>query len=156
MLFKSYKYQVQWLRLQTSTAGVTGLTPDQGTKILHATWPKNKENKLIFKHCKGTNTVSSFLYWYHKTDPSLCVLCWLAQSRPTLWDLMDCSPPGSSVHGILQARILGWVAMPSSRASSQPRDPTQVIHTAGGFFTVWAPREALLSVSSPNDMSGLT
>ena len=50
---------------------------------------------------------------------------WL-QSRPTLCDPMDCSPPGSSVHGILQARILKWVAMPSSRGSSQPRDQTHV------------------------------
>jgi len=44
------------------------------------------------------------------------------QSCPTLCDTMDCSPPGSSVHGILQARILQWVAMPTSRGSSQPRD----------------------------------
>ena len=55
---------------------------------------------------------------------------------------MDCSPPGSSVHGILQARILEWVAMPSSRGSSQPRDQTQFSHTVGGFFIVWATREA--------------
>ena len=41
-------------------------------------------------------------------------------------DPMDCSPPGFSVHGILQARILQWVAMPSSRGYSQPRDQTQV------------------------------
>ena len=47
-----------------------------------------------------------------------------AQSCWTLWDPVDCSPPGSSVHGILQARILEWVAMPSSRGSSQPRDGT--------------------------------
>ena len=47
-------------------------------------------------------------------------------SSPTLWDPMDCSPPGSSVHGILQARILKWVADPFSRGSSQPRDGTQV------------------------------
>ena len=44
----------------------------------------------------------------------------------TLCDPMDCSPPGSFVHGILQARVLEWVAMPSSWASSQPRDQTQV------------------------------
>ena len=55
---------------------------------------------------------------------------------------MDYSPPGSSVHGILQTRILEWVVMPSSRGSSQPRDRTQVSHIAGGFFTVWATREA--------------
>ena len=47
------------------------------------------------------------------------------------------SPPGSSVHGILQARILEWVAMPSSRGSSQPRDRTQISRTVGEFFTVW-------------------
>ena len=50
------------------------------------------------------------------------VLCLVAQSYPTLCDPIDCSPPGSSVHGIFQARILEWVAMPSSRGSSQPRD----------------------------------
>ena len=54
---------------------------------------------------------------------------------------MDCSPPGSSVHGILQARILEWVAMPSSRGSSLPRDWTQVSCTSGGFFTSWTTRE---------------
>ena len=44
------------------------------------------------------------------------------QSYLTLCDPMDCSPPGSSVHGILQARILEWVTMPFSKESSQPRD----------------------------------
>ena len=65
---------------------------------------------------------------------SCCVL--VAQSCPTLCDPMDYSPPGSSVHGILQARILEWVAMPFSRGSSQPRDRTQVSRTAGGFFII--------------------
>ena len=58
------------------------------------------------------------------------------QSCPTLGDPTDCSPPGSSVHEILQARTLEWVAMPSSRGSSPPRDQTQVCRVAGGFFTV--------------------
>ena len=57
------------------------------------------------------------------------------QSCLTLCDPMDCNPPGSSVHGILQARTLQWVAMSSSRESSQPRDQTQVSLIAGGFFT---------------------
>ena len=48
------------------------------------------------------------------------------QSCLTLCNPMDCSPPGSSVHGILQARILEWVAMPSSRGSSQPRERTRI------------------------------
>ena len=52
--------------------------------------------------------------------------CWLVtQSCPTVCDPMDCSPPGSSVHGILQARRLEWVALPFSRGSAQPRDGTQ-------------------------------
>ena len=57
---------------------------------------------------------------------------------------MDCSLPGSSVHGILQAGLLEWVAIPFSRGSSQPRDGTQVSHIAGEFFTDWATREAHL------------
>ena len=50
---------------------------------------------------------------------------------------------GYAVRGILQARMLEWVAFPFSRGSSQPRDQTQVSHIAGGFFTSWATREAL-------------
>ena len=48
--------------------------------------------------------------------------------------------------GILQARRLEWVAMPSSKGSSQPKDPTQVSHIAGEFFTVWATREVHIYV----------
>ena len=70
------------------------------------------------------------------------VKVWVAQLCLTLWDPTDCSPPGSSVHGILQARILEWVAIPFSRGSSQPRDRTQVSLIAGGFFTIWVIREA--------------
>ena len=54
----------------------------------------------------------------------------VAQSRPTLCNPVDCSLPGSSVHGILQARILEWVAIPFSRGSFQPRDRTQVCSPA--------------------------
>ena len=56
--------------------------------------------------------------------------------------LMDCSPLGSSIHEILQARILEWIAIPFSRGSSQLRDQTQVSFIAGRFFTIWATREA--------------
>ena len=55
---------------------------------------------------------------------------------------MDCSPQGSSVHGILQARILEWVAIPISKGTSRPRDQTQVSSIAWKFFTVWATKEA--------------
>ena len=56
----------------------------------------------------------------------MCSACSVTQSYPTLCDPLDCSLPGSSVSGILQARILEWLAIPSSRGSSQPRDRTHV------------------------------
>ena len=60
----------------------------------------------------------------------------VTQSCPAVCDPMDCSLPGSSVHGILQARTLQWIAISSSRGSSWPRDWTQVSCSAGRFFTV--------------------
>ena len=63
-------------------------------------------------------------------------LCLVAQSCLTLCNPMDCSPPGSSLHGILQARTLEWVVISFSRGSSQPKDQTQVSRIAGDSFTV--------------------
>ena len=60
----------------------------------------------------------------------------VTQSCPTLCDPKDCSLPGSSVHGILQARILEWGAICFSRGSSQPRDRTQVSYIVGRSFTI--------------------
>ena len=65
--------------------------------------------------------------------------CSGAHLHPTLWDPMDCSPPGSSVHGILQARILEWVAISSSRGSSWPRDWTYVSCIESRFLTTEPP-----------------
>ena len=77
------------------------------------------------------------------SDQGVCVQrAKLLQSCPTLCDPMNCSPPDSSVHGILQASIPGWAAMPSSRGSFQPRDGTCVSWescTAGGFLTAEPP-----------------
>ena len=67
----------------------------------------------------------------------------VAQSCPTL-----CNPMVYTVDGILQARILEWAAITFFRGTSQPRDQTQVSHIAGGFFTVWATREAQVMVKS--------
>ena len=72
----------------------------------------------------------------------------VTQSCPTLCDPVDCSPPGSSVLGILQARILEWLAIPFSRESSWPRDWTRVSCTAGGFFTSESPRQLRLFLIS--------
>ena len=65
----------------------------------------------------------------------------VTQSCPTLWDPMDCSPPGSPVYGIFQARILEWGAISFSGGSSRPRDRTWVSRIVGRRFTVWATRE---------------
>ena len=77
-------------------------------------------------------TIVSFLAWWLMSEEMensfLKVLglnvCLVSQSCPTLCDPVDCSPPGSSVRGIFQARILEWVAISSSRVSSQPREQT--------------------------------
>ena len=68
----------------------------------------------------------------------VCVCVSVAQSCPTLCDPMNCSPPVSSVHGILQARILEWVATPFFMGSSPTRDWTWVSCIAGRFFSIWA------------------
>ena len=66
----------------------------------------------------------------------------VAQLYPTLCDPTDCSLPGSSVHGIFQARILEWVAVSFSRGSTQPKDWTRVSRIGGRRFNLWATREA--------------
>ena len=72
----------------------------------------------------------------HKGRVLMPLLC------PALGNPMDCSPPGSSFRGILQARILERVAIPFSRGSSRPRDQTRVSHTVGRFYTLRTTREA--------------
>ena len=72
----------------------------------------------------------------------------VTQSCPSLLPPVDCSPSGSSVHGILQVRILEWVAIPFSMRYSWPRDGTQVSCIAGRFFTIWAIREAWKTIKS--------
>ena len=83
----------------------------------------------------------------------------VAKTCLTLCDPMDCSPPVSSEHGILQARIQEWVAMPSSRGTSWPRDQTCISCIAGRFFTVWATRkdphlsQLIPNYTGPSDIS---
>ena len=72
----------------------------------------------------------------------------VSQSCSTLWNSMDCTPPGSSVCRILQARMLEWVAISFSMESSRPRDRICVSCIAAVFFNRWASREALVVVSS--------
>ena len=127
----------------------------KGPSSFFCTWISSFLNRNCWRDCLFTINWSYTLVEDHLTlyirvyfwsfillhRSVLCVFL-VAQLCPTLSDPMGCSPPGSSVHGDLQARILEWVAMSSSRGSSQPRDQTQVSRIAGGFFTVWATREA--------------
>ena len=82
-------------------------------------------------------------YQFSPTDlQNLKNFCLVAQLCLTICDSLNYGPPGSSVHGDFQARILDWVAVAFSRGSSQPWDRTQVSLSSGRFFTIWATREA--------------
>ena len=94
-------------------------------------------------HAQGLQTPWVFLlHTKVKKSIRLKVKVLATQSCSTLCDPMDCSPPGFSVHGILQARILQWIAFSFSRGSSPPSNHTPVSSTADKFFTIWATREA--------------
>ena len=80
----------------------------------------------------------SFKVWYLNIFHCLSLSC--VQPFATQW-IVVCSPPGFSVHGILQARILEWVAF--SRGSSPPKNQTQVSCIVGSFFTIWAPGKSI-------------
>ena len=79
---------------------------------------------------------------------SVCVCVLVSQSHPALCNPTDCSWPGSSVHGILQTRVLERFAIPFSRWPSWPRDWTCVSCSAGSFFTIRA-----INLSEPQGMS---
>ena len=94
--------------------------------------------------------------------PSVNMKVLVTQSCPVLRDSMDCSLASSSAHGILQARILEWLAIPFTKGSSQPRDrigfQCSVSGTAGRFFIIWDTRRALTFYGWPqnHDAGGCT
>ena len=100
---------------------------------------------LYLAHIKCSGNVS--YYQWQLSSVSLKHTVKVALSCPTL-----CNPMDYIVHGILQARILEWVAVPFSRGSSQPRGRTQVCHIAGRLFTSWATREAPKHMLSAQEM----
>ena len=73
--------------------------------------------------------------------------CSVTKMCPTLCSPVHCSPAGASVHGISQARILEWVAMPSSRGFSPPRDQTHTFYLTGGFLTPAPPRKPVTHIT---------
>ena len=124
-------------------------------------WMTPKHLKYWFWGYKHTVVSKQFhKHRKHKLSRQGChihrsaVLGLVAQSCPTFCDPMDCSPPGSFVHGILQAKILEWVAIVFSRGSSQPRDQTWVSCIADRFFALWATREFTIIYCS--QLSGTT
>ena len=96
----------------------------------HSGWPLKFDNNQLRVIIKANPRITTW--------PSE-----VAQSCPTLCDIMVCSLPRSSIHGIFQARVPEWVAISFSRGSSQPRDQTWVSCIVGRCFTIWATREVL-------------
>ena len=80
----------------------------------------------------------------------------VAQSCPNLCDPMDCSLPGSSIHGIFQARVLEWAAISFSRGSSWPRDRSRISQIAGRHFTIWTTGEAHQTPSNQQTIKPLS
>ena len=91
--------------------------------------------KYLFNNFHHNHTLDILVEIIHSTKINFIFLFNMAtakslQSCPTLCNPMDCSPPGFSVHGLLQARIVEWIAMPSSRGSSWPRDQAHVSYVS--------------------------
>ena len=110
-------------------------------------WILNQKKCGVLQHVKWSVLIFVRLMYLYFENTSNILIQWtseVAQSCPTLCDPVDCSPTGSSVHGILQARILEWVEISFSRGSSWARDRTRVSHTVGRCFTFRATREALV------------
>ena len=112
--------------------------------------PKNQLSEMFSPANMNLGRMEQREIIYHQSRKAQCLYTWIEQSMKvkvlvtwpcsTLCDPMDCSLPGSCVHGILQARKLEWVAYPFS--SSQSRNRTGVSCIVGEFFTRWAIREA--------------
>ena len=101
------------------------------------------QSSLVLQSKVGPGRASSPCFGLSPVSTQFCDTLWRSEVKTcqlyqTLCATIDRSPPGSSVHGILQARMLEWVAVSSSRGSSWPRDWTWVSWMAGRLFTVWA------------------
>ena len=105
-------------------------------------WEKRK--LLTFLNVEKKSQKDKNILWHMKINCNQNFKIHERSLFETLCDLMDCSTPDSSVHGILQVRTLEWVAISPPRGSSQPRDQIQVSCIAGRFFTIWATRETPL------------
>ena len=123
----------------------------------------NWKNRIIIQTSPMTGYGPVAVLLFLTPEQNLWFWCMRArrvsQSCPTLCNPMDCSPPGSSAHGISKARILEWVAMPSSRGSSQSRDRTHISCIGRWVLYPWATRKCSwypLSVLQQSTCSLLT
>jgi len=123
--WKASRTQCTWIRANSGRRwrmGKPGVLQSVGLQRVRHNWGTEQQQQMFI-----------FLDIMPLTPNTACAQC------VQLCDLMDCSPPGSSVHGISQARIPEWVAIPSSRGSSPPRDQTRISCIAGRFFTAEPP-----------------
>ena len=122
---------------------------NQWTQTQEASFPYIQKEILLglILISKSFFPVATELHWYIYMYISIhlllhaCMCTQSLQSCQTLCNTIDCSPPGFSVHGILQARILEWITIPFSRGSSWPRAGTLAFCNAGRFFTLQTTRE---------------
>ena len=117
---------------ETWRAAIHGVTKSW-TQV--SDWTELRDQSLLFVLLSLWSPANLYQIFYF-----LCVFCVSDSVCLILCDTINCSLPHSSIHGILQARILEWIAMPFSRGSSWPRDQTQVSCIADRFFTNWAMR----------------
>ena len=132
--------KLEWIAISLSGDG-----PKSGTEPMSPASPALAGGFFFFtaratwEAQKGSESATKNKTWSFTSSESE-----VAQSYLTLCDPMDCSLPGSSVHGIFQARILEWVAISFSRGSFRPKDRTQVSRIIGRRFIIWATREVHL------------
>ena len=136
-----------WLLATTWTAACSSRSPrvyPNSCPLIRWCHPTISSSVIPFSSCHHSFPADKMLIFPKLISWHILNVKWseIAQSCPTLCDLVDCSLPGSSVHGILQARKLEWVAISFSRVTSQPRDQTQVSRIRGRRFNLWATREA--------------
>ena len=147
-------YKLQWVRVTTSSLmwswGSRGKWDGNGLLfIFHIFFESSSVTSDSLRpqglyspwNSPGQNTGVGSLFLRQVPSP-IEVRSEVAQSCPTLCDSMDCGLPGSSVHGIFQARVLEWFAISFSWGSSRPRDWIRVSCFAGRRFTIWATRGA--------------
>ena len=127
----------------------SGRSPGKGKILSHILFHYGLLQDIEYISLCYCCRVLLFIYLKYSSLYMKKVKVLVTQLCPTLCSPMECSPPGSSVHGILQARILEWVAISFSGGSSWPRDQTHVSRIAGRFFTIWATKEVQFVSANP-------